>query len=159
VFAGLKVVIRSLSCFQYKPAKKISVVGVYLKSFFIFNRCVISQNCILWLRSLCLDAHIHRSCSFAHQKRSVFSVASASACLLIMLAGKLTVFGRGVLDVAWGMSCLVPASFPAKTQYFEHPAVGSCSCHLHWQTENRPLLLQWGETSQANTVLFFPMKM
>lgn len=77
-----------------------SVVGVFLKSFFILNRCVISWKCILWLRSLCLDAHVHGSCSFTHQKHSVFSVASPSAHLLshVTLAGKRGV-GCGVRAV------------------------------------------------------------
>lgn len=85
----------------------------------IWNRCVISSKCILWLRSLCLDAHTHGSCSFAHRKHSVFFVALAFAHLLshVMSADKMIVLWRKVLDMVWGMHCPTPASFPAKTHH------------------------------------------
>lgn len=128
----------------------------------ILNWCVIFLKCIIWLRSLCLVVHVDESCPFAHQKLSVFSVSSASAHLLshVMLAGKVIILEKEVLVVMRGMCwcCPVPDSFPSETHYSPHPAMGSCSCSLHWWTEDRPLCRQLSQTPQANMVFCFTVK-
>lgn len=104
----------------------------------LLNRCVITSKCILWRRSLCLDVHVHGLCFFAHQKCSVFAVASASAHLLghITSAGEVVLLRGEVSDVAWGMDCPVPASFPRLViPHVPPPGAAPATCTGQQRTE------------------------
>lgn len=62
-----------------------------------------------------------------------------------------------------GVGCGVRDGLPgahqlSQTRYSPRPPTGSCSCHLHWGTENRAPRLQLRETPQASVVFCFTMK-
>lgn len=107
----------------------------------ILNRCIISLKCILWLRFLCPDAQVHGSCSSAHQKSRVFSVASASTqtCYVSWQDGS---FGErcvkcGVRDALPCVCCL--SSWDVLLPTFPHR-----------ELLLPPALANWKQTSQSS---------